>query len=242
MRISRILLYGCKGIGVDAVSAFLEKEFAVPCSEAFLTGSAELERRIRGCAIGDIYRPHGAGSRASPIAIDGHMMYDGYQLYDVVGTAVLQQAGAFHVIFTNMLTVTYSHSDMRYHARALISANPCIVSVPGMVLAPARSREYYVDAMSGLIPDTEMQKKYEGRFLTPGDSRIQQVACGYCMQAVFHFETGEPFCDTRDCRLYNAHWQSDLLHSQIANGMLCGRHAARLNAMMRARPGRQGRA
>ena len=41
---------------------------------------------------------------------------------------------------------------------------------------------------------------------------------------------GEAFCADRDCRLYNVHWQSDLLRSQVHSGRLCGAHRAVLAA------------
>jgi hypothetical protein len=37
--------------------------------------------------------------------------------------------------------------------------------------------------------------------------------------------TGEPFCEERECRLFNAHWQEDLLHAQLDGGSdLCAKH------------------
>jgi len=44
------------------------------------------------------------------------------------------------------------------------------------------------------------------------------------MQAVFYYVTGEPFCDQLECRLYNAHWQKDLIYSQLEVEKLCDKH------------------
>jgi hypothetical protein len=37
---------------------------------------------------------------------------------------------------------------------------------------------------------------------------------GYALQALFYYFLGEAFCENPDCRLYNAHYQSELIRSQ----------------------------
>jgi hypothetical protein len=37
--------------------------------------------------------------------------------------------------------------------------------------------------------------------------------------------TGEAFCDDPACRLFNAHWQEEMLRAQLADNY-CGRHRA----------------
>ena len=39
-----------------------------------------------------------------------------------------------------------------------------------------------------------------------------------------YYETGDVFCNDVKCRLFNAHWQKDLLISQIKNPSLCEQH------------------
>ncbi|HEU5487972.1 MAG TPA: DUF6775 family putative metallopeptidase [Candidatus Nitrosotalea sp.] len=41
---------------------------------------------------------------------------------------------------------------------------------------------------------------------------------------MFYHITSEPFCDSKECVLYNAHWQEDLIHAQIELGKLCEYH------------------
>ncbi len=49
------------------------------------------------------------------------------------------------------------------------------------------------------------------------------------MQAVFYALTGDPFCEDKVCRLYNAHWQEDLLFAQLGGAYdFCPRHTALL--------------
>jgi len=49
------------------------------------------------------------------------------------------------------------------------------------------------------------------------------------LQAIFYYMTGDAFCDSLDCRLNNAHWQKDLLYSQLKIGKLCDKHQALLD-------------
>ena len=163
--------------------------------------------------------------------------YDGFELQnafrDLITDKELHQ-DIFHVIFTNKLTCTYDYSDYRYHGRAVIGSNPSIISTTGIIEAPAKPREYYLELISksrqGINTET-LKEKYKGTFLEYHDSRLSIVIQGYLLQALFYYETGEPFCDEKDCRLLNAHWQKDLLYSQIESGKLCQKHQKILKNM-----------
>lgn len=63
-----------------------------------------------------------------------------------------------------------------------------------------------------------------GRYIEYHDPKISEIIKGYALQALFYYFTGESFCESKECRLFNAHWQSDLLHSQIEVGKLCDKH------------------
>ncbi|MBM2818737.1 MAG: hypothetical protein HW410_419 [Nitrosarchaeum sp.] len=132
-----------------------------------------------------------------------------------------------HIFFTNKLTCTYDYEDFRYHGRALIGANPSIISITGIIEAPAKPREYYIELISHAAQNANIEsikQKYRGDFLEYNDSRLSKIIEGYLLQEIFYFETGEPFCDKKECRLYNAHWQKDLLYSQLESGKLCDKH------------------
>jgi hypothetical protein len=74
------------------------------------------------------------------------------------------------------------------------------------------------------IPSNEKEK-----YLDYGDYKINFAAVGYALQALFFFITeGNPFCNNINCRLYNAHWQEELIYSQIQSRRLCDEHAALL--------------
>ena len=203
-------------------------------------------RALAACTVRSIYRPFERrepdgecieremrGGRGGDIAC-----YDGFELLRAAASMIpVRDAAdpyAFHVVLTDRLPCTYDPDGMRYHGRALVAANPALVSTTGMVEAPARPRQYYIDTAAsraaGGADLEEIGRRYAGEFLARGDARLAEAAYGYALQAAMHFVTGEAFCASRDCRLYNAHWQSDLLHSQVRSGRLCGAHRAALAA------------
>jgi len=48
---------------------------------------------------------------------------------------------------------------------------------------------------------------------------------GYVTQTVFYSLTGNPFCEDKDCLLYNAHWQEGAIFVQLESGYeFCKRH------------------
>jgi hypothetical protein len=51
---------------------------------------------------------------------------------------------------------------------------------------------------------------------------------GYVMQALFYHLTLDPFCSDKRCRLYNAHWQEEVLEAQLEEPEFCERHAKML--------------
>ncbi len=164
--------------------------------------------------------------------------YDGIELQNALGQLIPKGElvrDVFHVIFTNKLSCTFDCSDYRYHGRAVICSNPAVISTTGMIEAPAKPREYYAELITNSrmgINVEALRKKYAGAFLEYGDKRLGMVAEGYFLQALLYYISGEPFCDDRDCRLFNAHWQRDLLHAQIRVGRLCERHQRILDSAM----------
>jgi hypothetical protein len=158
------------------------------------------------------------------------VMYDGFQLQTILSNLISKTEisdSNFHVFFTNKLTCTFDDNDYRYHGRALIGSNPSIISTTGIIEAPAKQRKYYYDLMTnftrGINVET-VKQKYKGAYLEYNDPRLSKIIEGYLLQAIFYYETGEPFCENIECRLFNAHWQKDLLYSQLQAGKLCEKH------------------
>jgi len=164
--------------------------------------------------------------RARPAA---GVLYDGLELQSLAFN-VLPEAErhklAVHLWFTERLIATWDDADRRYHARVSLYGFPSIISTEGMVQAPARERAYYVARRLGL----EQHHEAGEQALHHHDPRATEVAKGYAMQALFYAFTGEPFCQETNCRLFNAHWQSEMLAAQLGGSEFCPRHARMLEA------------
>ena len=167
--------------------------------------------------------------------IEDVVMYDGFEIQNVIYDIITENdsdPNSLHIVFTNKLTCTYNTVDGRYHGRTIICSNPAIISTTGMIEAPARPREYYFETMKCKTQGLDIQdvkKNYNGKFLDYHDKRLSKIAEGYLLQAIFYYMTGDVFCDSLDCRLNNAHWQKDLLYSQLEVGKLCDKHQAILD-------------
>ena len=153
-------------------------------------------------------------------------MYDGFELQKIL-RYLNEDDQTIHVILTNRLTCTFDENDKRYHARAVICANPSIISTTGIVEAPAKPKEYYFEVMKLRTQGLDIKsakEKYKDKFLEYNDKRLTRILEGYLLQIIFYNITGESFCEDIECRLNNAHWQKDLLFSQLEISKLCKKH------------------
>ena len=168
---------------------------------------------------------------------ENSVMYDGFEIQKILTELIPsneRESDFFHIFFTNKLTCTYDYNDYRYHGRALIGANPSMISTTGIIEAPAKPREYYLDLISNYTQGVNVEsikQKYKGTCLEYNDTRLSKIIEGYLLQTIFYFETHEAFCDKIECRLFNAHWQKDLIYSQIENGKLCENHQQTLRKL-----------
>ena len=160
------------------------------------------------------------------------ILYDGLHLQRVFQETIPRGEYSLecaHIIFTNRLFATWDDSDKRYHLRTSVYGIPSIISTTGLVEAPAKPREYYLfkQQYERLGKDTtELNDIFKGRFIDYEDERLTEVMKGYVMQTVFYSLTGAPFCEDKGCRLYNAHWQEELIFAQLESGYeFCQRHA-----------------
>ncbi len=133
------------------------------------------------------------------------------------------------IILTNRL-VAVEDEFKRLHLRAAIFSQPSVVSLSGIVEAVAKPKKYYFFKKQfeslGIweIKESWLKKRFKGQFIDYGDSRLTDILKGYISQATFFYMTGNPFCATGSCRLYNSHWQKDLIFSQIKSGDFCAQH------------------
>jgi hypothetical protein len=167
------------------------------------------------------------------------ILYDGFmmqRLFETLINKIESNTDHTHIVFEDRLICTFSEDDWRYHARTLVCGVPSIISTTGMVEAPAKPKEWYLKQMQLTAhgPDpgevAEEKKFAKNKYLDYGDCRINYIAVGYVLQALFFFLTeGDPFCNDSNCRLYNAHWQAELIHSQIETEKICNNHASILD-------------
>jgi len=131
-----------------------------------------------------------------------------------------------HVAFTSRLLATYDHLHSRYHLRTIVCGYPSVVSLTGLVEAPARKPAFYLARRQyleiGLAPPID--EPHADDHLAYGDPRTTDVAVGYTMQALSYAVLGYPFCQDPRCRLYDAHRQIEMLKAQLEPPEYCDRH------------------
>ena len=171
------------------------------------------------------------------------VFYDGFELQNIFYSIIGKDERSFshiHVVFTNQLIATWEDDDSRYHARSSVYGFPSIISTAGIVEAPAKPREFYLMkqqyGMMGMddLAIAEFKRKFEGRFIDYNDPHMTEVCKGYAAQALFFHITGEPFCEDKGCRLFNAHWQEELIYSQLESPYeFCKAHTDMLKKIIR---------
>ncbi|MBI5860519.1 MAG: hypothetical protein HZB73_07620 [Nitrosarchaeum sp.] len=248
MKISKIFLYdepAVSQIQLGRLAVFLKETFQVQVEtrdNILKFSKKDTAAKIASCRIFNLRKPYEKHNPSADEIIfeeanfedttktENIIMYDGFEIQKVLTELIPKEetsSDLFHVFFTNKLTCTYDYNDYRYHGRALIGANPSIISTTGIIEAPAKPREYYLDLISNFTQGVNVEsikQKYKGTCLEYNDTRLSKIIEGYLLQAIFYFETGEAFCDKTECRLFNAHWQKDLLYSQLEHGKLCESH------------------
>lgn len=125
-----------------------------------------------------------------------------------------------HIVLTGKLFGTFG--TRRYHARVLLAGEPCLLSTSGIVEAPARPREYYFAKAKFLAEGmdlSELDEVFKGSFVEYDSPLITDILCSYILQLVRYRYTGEPFCSSDKCCMYNSHWQKDVLELQYKKDM-----------------------
>ena len=256
MNFKKIILYkepAITEINIEQLTIFLEKNFPIKVEikeNIFKEISLENIKKISNIRIKDITNPfleHVSSGEEIDFEkrlcedtslmdsttkvedaqeISQVFMYDGFELQKIL-RYLNEDNETLHVILTNRLTCTFDDEDNRYHARAVICANPSIISTTGIIEAPAKPKEYYFEVMklkSQGVDIKSAKEKYKGKFLEYNDKRLTKILEGYLLQVIFYNITGESFCEDIECRLNNAHWQKDLLFSQLEITKLCKKH------------------
>jgi len=165
-------------------------------------------------------------------------LYDGFQLQRVFLGLIAQEKHSLeivHIFFTNRLFATWDESNKRYHVRTSVYGVPSVISTTGLIEAPAKPREYYLLKQQYEMLGKDLlglKEKFKASFIDYEDERLTEITKGYAMQAVFYSLTGDPFCQDKGCRLYNAHWQEELIFAQLESGYeFCEQHTRTLDSL-----------
>lgn len=166
---------------------------------------------------------------------EGGVLYDGLAIQRALNDALpADQRGLdhLHVPVLDRAIGTWGDHDGRWHKRVNVLGQPGIVSVPGLYEAPAKPESYYKEQqkhalLSGGTPPREvLENQVEGEFLVENDPRTTDAIKGLVLQAVHYIQRGEAFCQSEGCRLYNAHYQEELVEAQLREPQFCDAHAA----------------
>lgn len=245
MKISKIIIYDeptVPEIQINNIEKFLKETFHVDVEvrkNFFKNTNDKFFQEIASTRIFELKKPF---SKHIPTESEIQMekenpdnsqneekvLYDGFEFQKIISKFIPEDESnqnVLNIIFTNKLTCTFDESDFRYHARALIGTNPAIISTTGIIEAPAKPKEYYLELMTNFSEENieKIKEKFKGEFLEYNDPRLAEVVESYLLQAIMYYETGDAFCEDKECRLYNAHWQKELLYAQL-NKKFCEKH------------------
>ncbi|MDC3292156.1 hypothetical protein OAU56_02900 [Nitrosopumilus sp.] len=253
MKISKIIIYkepSVPKINLDKIKEFIFKEFRIKIEirdNIFNKLDKNTCEKIASTRIFNLkksFEKHNPTVNEILIELENKDMsnkeemalYDGIELNEIIKELIPKEENnqnTLNIIFTNKLTCTFDQNDFKYHARTWIGSNPAIISTTGIIEAPAKPKQYYIDIITNISKESieEIKKKYKGEFLEYNDPRLSDIIEGVLLQIIFYYETGDVFCENNQCRLFNAHWQKDLFISQIENKKICEKHEKVLSKM-----------
>lgn len=159
----------------------------------------------------------------------GGVLYHGSALCKVLASYIPSHQlllKNLHLFFTKRFIASWGE-DARYHVRVCILSSPSIISTSGVVEGPARPREFYAmkERLGKGAPPEVVRERINKDFLVQDDPRLTEVLKGYTLQAVSYRFIGEAFCEKSYCRLYNAHYQQEMIKAQLQSPELCKKHA-----------------
>ncbi|WP_435063673.1 DUF7001 family protein [Halobaculum sp. EA56] len=249
--VERVSLYRAPTTAADAgaVAEWLRGRVgaAVEARDRFLAAvrDDDLARDLAGARVQSPYERETGNTMLGVVryeerALDdptraGGVIYDGHAVQRALNARLPEEERSLdhlHVVLLDRVLGTWG-GDGRWHKRVNVLGQPALVSVPGLYEAPAKPEAYYREKqshalLSGDTPPREvLETEVEGEFLVEDDPRTTEALRGYVLQAVHYLETSEAFCDEEGCRLYNAHYQEDLIEAQLRDPEFCPAHAER---------------
>lgn len=155
------------------------------------------------------------------------ILYDAGQLQKILRSLITPEENNWsnlHLVITNQLIGTWDQANKCYHYRTAFFGFPSIISTTGLVAAPAKPRDFYIKLKMGLSREA-VKNEFRDYILDYDDPRLTEIIKGHILQALFYQLTADPFCSHPYCRLYNAHWQEEMIKAQIQPGLgLCPNH------------------
>ncbi|TLX69494.1 MAG: hypothetical protein E6L05_05685 [Thaumarchaeota archaeon] len=233
MKISKVFLYdepSVPEIKINELGKFIKEKFCVEVEirEPFFSFFKDSTNKIAyELATSKIFNPLTPFEKHTPTSEEIMLEENSITNFMDTNNIVMYDGFEFRQLVANTIP-----EDYRYHGRAVICSNPAIISTTGIIEAPAKPREYYLGMFENMVQGLNldmMKNQFKGKYLEYHDVKLSEIVKGYTMQVLFYYLTGQSFCESKNCRLYNAHWQEDLLHSQITVGKLCNDHQKILN-------------
>jgi len=160
------------------------------------------------------------------------ILYDGLKLlllYWEILRSNERSPDIIHIVITNRLFGTFAREDGRYHIRSILCSGISLISTAGIVEGPAKPRLFYKlkhqsVALGTNLPIEVFKEQFKGQFIDYNDPNLTEVLKGFVSQALIFNLTGDPFCSEKRCRLFNAHWQAELIDAQVRYGKFCKMH------------------
>jgi len=151
------------------------------------------------------------------------IIYDAFKFlkiyHDFIPSELKDLNNGFPFFFTDQLIATFSD---RWHLRVIILSFPVLISIPGIVHAPAKDRDYYIAETLKSVPE------FKDYYLKENDKRLTKILCAYVIQGIFFYKSiierkDFNFCDDKNCVLYNSHFQKEVISAQY-NLNFCDKH------------------
>ncbi|MGB9677199.1 MAG: DUF6775 family putative metallopeptidase [Candidatus Ratteibacteria bacterium] len=154
------------------------------------------------------------------------VIYDGFEFQDICKGLIKRKEmkiNFVNIILTNQLIATFDENDKSYHLRVIILGQPNIISTTGIIEALAKPKEYYFKLQIG-YDRFNLKKEFGDKIIDYEDRRITDILKVYFSQAIFYNIFGEVFCDDKKCKLYNFHWQQEIISHLESGTDFCEKH------------------
>lgn len=139
-------------------------------------------------------------------------------------------AQALHLAFITQCIGCFVPGESHFRLQMVQHGEPTIISTTGIIEAPALPREYAFRRaqllMFGLdAAAEELDGLFAEEALAHGDTRLNRVATGIALQAVFRHAFGEVGCAEPTCPLHVATTHDELARAHLSDdSRLCDRH------------------